>query len=151
MSYCLVRFALALLAGTYCLGGALPCLANDQRTAAEDVVVLRDLRYREGPSRSWTLDLAMQKSGSTRPRPAIVVIHGGGWIEGDKSSFSTLDRRPPGNIIDFAKLGFVAATINYRLSAEAPFPAALHDCQCAVRWLRAHADKYHIDPKAIGA
>src|SRR3569623_1368896 len=151
MSYCLVRFALALLAGTYCLGGALPCLANDQRTAAEDVVVLRDLRYREGPSRSWTLDLAMQKVDSAQPRPAIIVIHGGGWIEGDKSSFSTVNRRPPGNIIDFAKLGFVAATINYRLSGEAPFPAALHDCQCAVRWLRAHADKYHIDPKAIGA
>ena len=82
-------------------------------------------------------------------RPAIVVIHGGGWLEGDKSSFSTL--KTPGNILGFAKLGFVAVTINYRLSGEAPYPAALDDCRCAVRWLRAHADKYHIDPNQIGA
>jgi acetyl esterase/lipase len=84
-------------------------------------------------------------------RPAIVVIHGGGWLEGDKSSFSTPKNRPPGNIIDFARRGFVAVTINYRLSKEAPFPAALHDCQCAVRWLRANTKKYQIDPDRIGA
>ena len=93
----------------------------------------------------------MQKDYTGKPRPAIVVIHGGGWLEGDKSSFSTPKNRPPGNIIDFAKLGFVAATINYRLSKEAPFPAALHDCKCAVRWLRANAEKYQIDRDSIGA
>ena len=49
----------------------------------------------------------MQKDDTGRPRPAIVVIHGGGWLEGDKSSFSNPKNRPPGNIIDFAKLGFV--------------------------------------------
>jgi acetyl esterase/lipase len=117
----------------------------------DDIVLLRDLPYREGPSRYWRLDLAMPKEKSPELRPAIVVIHGGGWIEGDKSSFSTLGRRPPGNIIDFARLGFVAATINYRLSAEAPFPAALRDCQCAVRWLRANSQKYNVDPERIGA
>src|SRR5262249_26648594 len=52
---------------------------------------------------------------------------------------------------DFARLGFVAVTINYRLSREAPFPAGLEDCKCAVRWLRAHAKEYHLDPKHIGA
>src|SRR5262249_51528022 len=51
----------------------------------------------------------------------------------------------------FAKLGFVAASINYRLSGEAPFPAALADCKNAVRWLRAHAQTYHIDTNHIGA
>lgn len=117
----------------------------------DDLVLLRDLRYREGPSRHWTLDLAMPKEKSAESRPAIVVIHGGGWIEGDKSSFSTVARRPPGNIIDFARLGFVAATINYRLSGEAPYPAAFHDCQCAVRWLRANSQKYNLDPERIGA
>ena len=53
--------------------------------------------------------------------------------------------------MDFAKLGFVAVTINYRLSREAPFPAALEDCKCAVRWLRAHARKYNLDRDHIGA
>ena len=51
-----------------------------------------------------------------RPRPGIVVIHGGGWIEGDKSSFVFRDRRAPANIVDFARQGFVAVTINYRLA-----------------------------------
>src|SRR5262249_19892637 len=85
------------------------------------------------------------------PRPAIVVIHGGGWLQGNKSSFSQKDDLPPGNIIDFARQGYVAATINYRLSEEAIFPAAVHDCKNAVRFLRAHAKDYGIDPNRIGA
>lgn len=143
------RFVFASLIGVCCL--VARGRADDQETVPDGVVLLRELRYREGPSRNWTLDLALPKDDSGKPRAAIVVIHGGGWIEGDKSSFSTVSRRPPGNIIDFAREGFVAATINYRLSAEAPFPAALQDCQCAVRWLRANAAQYHIDTQAIGA
>ena len=126
-------------------------LAVEDELIPSNIVVLRDLRYREGPVKDWVLDLAMQKDYGGKPRPAIVVIHGGGWLEGDKSSFSTPKNRPPGNIIDFAKLGFVAVTINYRLSGEAPFPAALHDCKCAVRWLRANGKKYQIDSGLIGA
>lgn len=120
-------------------------------TADGKVVVQRDIVYREGPSQAWRLDLAMPKERGDKPRPVIVVIHGGGWLEGDKSSFVFTDRSSPANIVDFARLGFVAVTINYRVSREAPFPAALYDCQCAVRWLRAHADDYHIDRKRIGA
>ena len=93
----------------------------------------------------------MKKGVPVMPRPAIVVIHGGGWIEGDKSSFASREHGVPGNIVDFAALGFVAVTINYRLAGEAPFPAALDDCKCAVRWLRAHAKDYHLDPEHIGA
>src|SRR5260370_28813873 len=93
----------------------------------------------------------MKTDRSGKPRPAIVVIHGGGWLEGDKSSFASRQNGVPGNIVDFAALGFVAVTINYRLSGDAPFPAALEDCKCAARWLRAHAPGYHIDPDRIGA
>jgi acetyl esterase/lipase len=125
--------------------------AADKDDVPDNIVVLYNLRYREGAVKDWVLDLAMPKDAGDKPRPAIVVIHGGGWLEGDKSSFSTPRNRPPGNVIDFAKLGFVAATINYRLSKEAPFPAALHDCKCAVRWLRANAKKYRIDGDRIGA
>ena len=57
----------------------------------------------------------------------------------------------PGNIQHFAKLGFVAVTVNYRLSREAVFPAALEDCKTAVRWLRAHAKEYNLDRDLIGA
>ena len=119
--------------------------------APDDIVVIHDIPYREGNSRQWKLDLAMRKGARDVPSPAIVVIHGGGWIEGDKSSFASREHGVPGNIVDFAALGFVAVTINYRLSAEAPFPAALEDCKCAVRWLRTHAKDYRVDPDKIGA
>ena len=122
--------------------------ADEPRLAADDITLLSNLQYRDGV-KACILDLAMPKKPADKPRPAIVVIHGGGWLEGDKSSFTTT--KTPGNIIAFAKLGFVAVTINYRLSGEAPFPAALDDCRCAVRWLRANAAKYHVDPAHIGA
>jgi acetyl esterase/lipase len=127
-------------------------LAADEGRVPDDISLHYNLRYREGTLKNWTLDLAMPKERGEKPWPAIVIIHGGGWLEGDKSSFSTpRDNRPPGNVIDFARLGFVAATINYRLSGEAPWPAALYDCRCAVRFLRAHAKEYGIDPDRIGA
>jgi acetyl esterase/lipase len=119
--------------------------------APGDIVVFHDLAYREGTSRQWKLDLAMRKDPRGEPRPGIVVIHGGGWIEGDKSSFASRRYGVPGNIEDFAALGFVAVTINYRLADESPFPAALEDCKNAVRWMRAHARDYNIDPERIGA
>jgi len=88
-------------------------LAADGGEVPDDVSIQYNVRYREGTERNWTLDLAMPKERGEQPRAAIVVIHGGGWVEGDKSSFSTpRDNRPPGNVIDFARLGFVAATIN---------------------------------------
>lgn len=126
-------------------------LADDSDKIPDDVSMTYNIRYREGASPSWTMDLARPKAKVAGQLPAIVVIHGGGWVEGDKSSFSTPANRPPGNIIDFASLGYVAVTINYRLAAEAPFPAAVHDCKNAVRFLRTHADEFGIDPNRIGA
>lgn len=123
----------------------------DDAKVPEGIVLAHNIRYREGAGKSWMLDLAKPAADSAKPRPAIIVIHGGGWIEGDKSSFSTPGQPTPGNIIDFAKLGFVAVTINYRLAREAPFPAGLADCRCAVRWLRAHAKEHNVDPERIGA
>ena len=113
--------------------------------------MLHELPYRTGASKQWRLDLAMKKDSNGKPRPGIVVIHGGGWVEGDRSSFASRKHGVSGNIEEFADLGFVAATINYRLSGEALFPTALEDCKCAVRWLRAHAKEYNLDPKQIGA
>ncbi|MEZ6123552.1 MAG: alpha/beta fold hydrolase [Planctomycetaceae bacterium] len=76
--------------------------------------------------------------------PAIVCIHGGGWANGNRSSHAAIAQ-------GLAARGFVAATISYRLSGEAPFPAAIHDCKAAVRFLRAHAEQYGIDSDRIGA
>jgi acetyl esterase/lipase len=115
------------------------------------VRIVSDIPYRDGDNVNWRLDLASKADPGGPPRPAVVVIHGGGWIEGDKSSFTLRKHGVPGNIEDFAELGFVAVTINYRLAPDAPFPAALEDCKCAVRWLRAHAKEYNVDPDHIGA
>jgi len=128
-----------------------PGLFLCESAADDDVVVYRDLAYRDGASRSWRLDLAMKAGARGKARPGIVVIHGGGWIEGDKSSFSTPNGDVPGNIQHFARLGFVAVTMNYRLAGEATYPAALEDCKTAVRWLRAHANEYNLDAEHIGA
>jgi acetyl esterase/lipase len=142
------RFWLLALAGWL---AASPSAIGADPAGKDDIEVVRDIRYREGSSKSWRLDLAVKKDRTGKPRPGIVVIHGGGWLEGDKSSFVFKDRSAPANIVDFAKLGFVAVTMNYRLSREAPFPAALEDCKCAVRWLRAHAKEYDLDASHIGA
>lgn len=146
-----VRRCVVLLAFAWCVADGASGFAGDDERIPDDIAVLYNLEYREGESASWKLDLAMPKVPASMPRPAIVVIHGGGWIEGSRSSFSRAQDRRPGHIIDFAKLGFVAVSIDYRLSKEAPFPAAIQDCKCAVRWLRANSKKYQIDPERIGA
>jgi acetyl esterase/lipase len=110
---------------------------------------LLNLSYKAG-CKSCVLDLALPNQSHAPPYPVIVVIHGGGWIEGDKSSFTSDTYGVPGNIVDFARLGFAAATINYRLSKEAPYPAALEDCRAAIHWLRQHAAEYQLDAKQIG-
>jgi acetyl esterase/lipase len=136
-------------AGCVCICGC--GLAAGDTPRQSGVTIHQNLLYREGSSKQWRLDLAEKIEAGSTPRPAIVVIHGGGWLEGDKSSFASRKFGVPGNIEDFAALGFVALSINYRRSGEAPFPAALEDCKCAVRWLRARAKDYNVDPTRIGA
>jgi acetyl esterase/lipase len=73
--------------------------------------------------------------------PAIIWIHGGGWRSGNKST---------NKIKLLAEHGFFGVSIDYRLSGEASFPAAVEDSKCAVRWLRAHAQEYNINPDRVG-
>ncbi len=131
--------------------GARGAHAADPPLGPHDITTTFNLHYGDESCKPCVLDIAAPNDRRGKPRPAIVVIHGGGWIEGDKSSFATVAHGVPGNIEDFARLGFVAATINYRLSGAAPFPAALDDCRSAIRWLRAHANEYHVDVNHVGA
>jgi acetyl esterase/lipase len=140
--------SLTVLIASMPLGALARC---DEPRSPVAVTIVNDIAYREGSSKSWRLDLAHPKDVAGKPRPGVVVIHGGGWVEGDKSSFASKKHGVPGNIEELAEAGFVAAAINYRLSGEAPFPAALEDCKCALRWLRAHAKDYDLDPDHIGA
>lgn len=104
--------------------------------------VARDLVYRTVAGRNLTLDLYVPqsvKAGDTFP--VVVWIHGGAWRSGSK------DRCPAVPLVD---RGFVVASIAYRLTDEAIFPAQIQDCKGAIRWLRANAGRFPIDPDKIG-
>lgn len=111
----------------------------------EGVTFIPDIAYREG-NEAWKLDLAMPTERGETPRPALVFIHGGGWRGGDKRRGGFL--RPT---ISYADKGYVCVTVNYRMLDEAPITACVEDVKNAVRWLRAHAEEYNIDPERIGA
>ena len=95
-------------------------------------------------SESQRLDLYLPAGEG--PFPLVIYVHGGGWILGDKlEPFSN-------GIVDFlVQRGFGVASVNYRLSDEAKFPAQVHDVKAAVRWLRAHASEFGLDPNRFGA
>jgi acetyl esterase/lipase len=77
--------------------------------------------------------------------PVIIYIHGGGWAEGERSTALYPWLNPL-----LAAHGFITVSIDYRLSRFAPFPAQIYDVKASVRWLRAHAKEYRIDPDRIG-
>jgi acetyl esterase/lipase len=106
------------------------------------VDVQKDIVYGKGGEEDLLLDLAVPR-GLNQPTPAIVWIHGGAWRGGHKGEFE----KP---IIESAEKGYVAVSINYRLVPKHVFPAQIEDCKCAVRWLRANAERLHVDPKRIG-
>lgn len=105
------------------------------------VKTVRDLVYARVGDKDLLLDLYLPQQ-ATSPSPLIVWIHGGAWRLGSK------DDAPAARE---AKRGYAVASISYRLSQEAIFPAQIHDCKAAVRWLRANAGKHNLDPEHVGA
>jgi acetyl esterase/lipase len=121
-----------------------PGQPGKQPPVPENVVIERDLVYGDAGNRPLKLDLIRPKEKGDAPRPAIVFIHGGGWRGGNKES-------KVAGLVPFAASGkYVCASIDYRLSGEAIWPAQIHDCKAAIRWVRANAEKYNIDPNKIG-
>ena len=106
---------------------------------------VRDVAYGQ-QSESQKLDI-LYLAKPDKVSPAILYIHGGGWGGGDKGDDPDMMMQM---LNGFAADGFVALSINYRLSEEAPFPAAIEDCKLAIRWLRAHAEAYGVDKSRIG-
>ncbi len=111
-------------------------------TLPADVELREGIVYGVGGERELKLDLFLPKEDAAAARPAVVFMHGGGWRGGNPGQF-----RPQS--IHLAGVGYVCACIQYRLSDEAKFPAALEDCKCAVRWLRANAGDLGVDPDRI--
>ncbi len=102
-----------------------------------------DVTYARYGDRSLQMDIYRPKNVWGQ-LPAVVCIHGGGWANGTRANHGRVAQA-------LAARGYVAATISYRLSGEAAFPAAIQDCKAAVRFLRANASEYGIDAEHIGA
>ncbi len=112
----------------------------------EGVTVKKDIAYREG-NPMWVLDLYLPEGAAPEGgRPGLVVVHGGGWKNGDKAGgmWSSI---PAG----YAAKGYVAIGVNYRMYPEVGMLDCIADVKCAVRWLRAHAEEYGLDSDRIGA
>jgi acetyl esterase/lipase len=147
-----MRFSCFHLVAT--LTVALPLLVVAQTNSVtttppppEGVTVLQDVVFgkepiKNGGTQDLHADIAFP-TDATKPLPAVIFIHGGGWING------TYKNSP---IEELAKAGYVGVSIEYRLDyVGAKWPAQIQDCKLAVQWLRANAAKYHVDPGHIGA
>lgn len=110
---------------------------NNPRHYAE---VKKNLVYASVNGIDLKLDIYVPKNAATA-LPLVVWIHGGGWRSGSKMNPRALP---------LAKEGFAVASINYRLTDVAVFPAQIHDCKAAIRYLRANAKEHNIDPDRIG-
>jgi len=153
MTKCAFLLALAISLTSAAVGGETPQAASAQTTPQPPVlsespatVVHQDVPYGTAGGHPLLLDVYEPGEHSSDLRPAVVLIHGGGWTSFDKSTMQTMG-------MFLARSGFVAFSVDYRLfhGSENLWPAQLDDVQRAVRWIRANAAKYGVDPKHLGA
>jgi acetyl esterase/lipase len=144
----MIRPAFALLLLNFLLLGASVLSAQTNAPSASPAPVTKGgvtfqngVVYGKGGTTDLLADIAWPNK-ATAPTPAVIHIHGGGWAGGD--------RRWQGPLGGFAQHGYFAASIEYRMDWQAKWPAQIQDCKCAVRWLRANAAKYNVDPNRIG-
>ena len=107
----------------------------------ENTTVHKNLVFSKTHETDLLLDLYLPSS--QLPTPLVIWVHGGGWRKGSKNY--------PRHALELLKKNIAVASINYRLSHEATFPAQIIDCKAAVRWLRANATRYHLKPDKFGA
>ncbi|MES2593787.1 MAG: alpha/beta hydrolase fold domain-containing protein [Verrucomicrobiota bacterium] len=115
------------------------------RPVPEGIEALRDLAYAGTDNPRQKLDLYLPKARKgDKPLPVIVFIHGGGWKAGDKSSGLN-------NVARFVQSGeYAGVSVGYRLTDEAKWPAQIHDCKAAIRWIKANAKEHNLDASKIG-
>ena len=115
---------------------------GETNTLPENVRFEHDLVYGMVGQRYLKLDLYWFPD-ATEPMPLIIWVHGGAFRKGTKDD--------PRRALHMLEKGYAIASVEYRLSQEAIFPAQIQDCKAAVRWLRAHADCYRLDADCFGA
>jgi pectinesterase len=119
-----------------------PFIYRPSSKVPDTVEFQKGLVYAEYGTRELRVDLFKPKRKGKFP--AVIVVHGGAWITGHYTMENPL-------AIELAKRGYVAVTVEHRLSNEKKYPAQIHDLKASVRWLRANATKFGIDEKRIGA
>lgn len=102
--------------------------------------LISDFVFGTGGGRELHAEILRPKDPPKEPMPAVLFIHGGGWAGGTHLIYAPW----------LVEKGYFTASIEYRLSGEAPWPAQIEDCKLAVRWLRANAAKFHVNPDRIG-
>ncbi len=125
---------LSLPVGDITPNGAAPACVSDAPIT---------LNYVANGVPAQRLDLYLPNSANTNAHPTIIWIHGGGWIMGDKADVAAVKR--------LVCKGYAVASINYRLSGTAKFPAQIHDVKAAIRFLRANAANYKLDPNKFAS
>ena len=131
-----------LIGTAFSLVLATSAFAQKPPTVPDDVTFESGIEYTNPDDTHLQLNMARPKSGDG-PFPAVICIHGGGFRAGSREGYNAL-------CIKLAQHGYVAMTVSYRLAPKHQFPAAIHDVKAAVRWARANAAKYKIDPDRIG-
>lgn len=135
------------LCALLCFGIGTTVTAQDHRDEArqsiKDVEVVRDLIFGTTGERPLRLHLIRSTEPSEHPSPALVWVHGGAWLGGNRDDGI-------GRLVPLARQGYVGVSIEYRFSPEATFPAQIEDCKAAIRFLRADAGQFGIDPDQIG-
>ncbi len=144
------------LLGWFCIVVSFACsLPATQATAQEKLEAKSKPKVDLPPGITWDFDVPYIKDGDPaqrldvyypetkpqQPQPLIVHFHGGGWMGGNKF---------PCDVRMMTAHGYTVASIEYRFSQKAKFPAQIQDCQAAIRWLRSNASQYSIDPKKVG-
>jgi acetyl esterase/lipase len=116
-------------------------LIDTEPDIPEEITEIKNIEYKYIDSLSLQLDIYKLKD-LVEPAPVLIFIHGGAWRSGKRSDYLTY-------LVDYAKKGYITATISYRLVKQAPFPAAVQDVNCGVKWIKSHAAEYGIDPERI--
>jgi len=140
----LTACALTAVLATCAFAAEPPKPAPTPLVIPPDVEVIHDVEFGKGGDTILKLHIVRPKLLPKDPMPVVIFVHGGGFYTGNKGIGV---RR----LIPLAQRGYFGVTIDYRLSGVAPFPAQIEDCKCAVRWVRAHAKEYNLDPRRIGA
>jgi acetyl esterase/lipase len=132
----------ALLGLIVCASGVLAqSAASWSQDVGNDYWIAPDRVY--GVENNYTnkLDVIYPHS-ATKDVPAVVYIHGGGWVFGDKAGAVFLT-------LPYLEMGWAAVNVEYRMASISKAPAAVEDCRCALRWIAQHAKEYHIDPERL--